>query len=291
MTISPPGKPKRNPPPAPRPPEDPSKSPHYPSALFNAMVAPLAPYAVQGVVWYQGESNQKRAFQYQELLPNMIHDWRKHWGSEFSFYIVQLASFGNGHPPVSEAGVPDTWAELQEAQLLTALTLPKCGLVVTNDLGEQNNIHPKNKQEVGRRLGLWALAHDYGRKDLVFSGPLYKSSLIADGRVRVQFDHVGRGLKTRDERDPGAFQIAGADGVWHWAEAKIDGNEVVVSSAKVPKPVGVRYAWNGWPQGANLINSEGLPASCFRTDDFLPSTMGVVSPFAESSAVTPSKSR
>ncbi|MCX6857830.1 MAG: sialate O-acetylesterase [Verrucomicrobia bacterium] len=137
---------KKKVPPAPRPPDDPNKTPHHPAVLFNAMVAPLIPYAVQGAIWYQGESNQKRAFQYQELLPNMINDWRTRWNDPFSFYIVQLASFGNSLPIAKEPGIADTWAELQEAQYLTAITLPKVGLAVTNDIGEEKNIHPKNKQ-------------------------------------------------------------------------------------------------------------------------------------------------
>lgn len=269
------------PPPAPRPPDDPGKTPHHPAVLFNAMIAPLIPCSIQGAVWYQGESNQKRAFQYQELLPNMINDWRTRWNSEFSFYIVQLAGFGNGQPVTKDPGLPDTWAELQEAQHLTAVTLPRCGLVVTNDIGEEKDIHPKNKQEVGRRLALWALAHDYGRTNTVFSGPMFKNAVVEGGRVRVQFDHVGGGLKTRDGGELKHFQIAGQDQKWTWAEARIEGAEVVVSSSAVPNPVGVRYAWAAWPEGANLINAEGLPATCFRTDEFIPSTLGVVSPFQE----------
>ncbi len=269
------------PPPAPRPPDDPNKTPHHPAVLFNAMIAPLIPYSIQGAVWYQGESNQKRAFQYQELLPNMINDWRTRWNSEFSFYIVQLAAYGNSLPVTKDPGLPDTWAELQEAQYLTSITLPRCGLVVTNDIGEEKDIHPKNKQEVGRRLALWALAHDYGRTNTVFSGPMLRNAVVEGGRVRIQLDHVGGGLKTRDGGELKHFQIAGQDQKWAWAEAKIEGSEIVVSSSAVPNPVGVRYAWAAWPEGANLINAEGLPASCFRTDEFIPSTLGVVSPFQE----------
>ncbi|MBB5032295.1 sialate O-acetylesterase [Prosthecobacter vanneervenii] len=268
-------------PPAPRPPDDPNKTQHRPSVLFNGMVAPLIPYAVKGAIWYQGESNQKRAFQYQELLPTMINDWRKQWVDAFSFYIVQLANFGNGKPVATDPGVPDTWAELQEAQTLTAQTLDKCGIAIINDIGEQNDIHPKNKQEVGRRLALWALAKDYGKSGAEYCGPLYLSSVVQGDKVRVQFTHTGSGLKTRDGGEPKSFQISGADQKWVWAKAKIEGNEVVVWSESVPQPVGVRYAWASWPEGANLMNAEGLPASCFRTDDFLPSTLGVVSPFKE----------
>ncbi|MES2737699.1 MAG: sialate O-acetylesterase [Verrucomicrobiota bacterium] len=272
---------KKDLPAAPRPLDDPAKTPHYPATLFNAMVAPLIPYTLQGAIWYQGESNQKRAFQYQELLPNMINDWRTRWNDEFSFYIVQLASFGNSQPVSADAGVADTWAELQEAQYLTALTLPQTGLAVTNDIGEEKDIHPKNKQEVGRRLALWALAKDYGKTSTIPSGPLYKNSVIEGGRVRLQFDYTGGGLKARDGAALKHFQIAGADQKWVWAEAKIEGNEVIVSSPQVPVPVGVRYAWAAWPAGANLINAEGLPASPFRTDEFILSTMGVTSPFQD----------
>lgn len=266
---------------APRPPDDPTKTPHRPSVLFNGMIAPLIPYGIKGAIWYQGESNQRRAVQYQELLPTLINDWRKRWDSEFPFYIVQLASFGNGKPTSIAAGEADTWAELQEAQLLTAQTLPKCGLAVANDIGEEKDIHPKNKQEVGRRLALWALAKDYGKTGAVFSGPMYRSSSIEGGKVRIQFDHVGTGLKTRDGKAPGHLQIAGADQKWHWAQARIEGADIVVWHDAVKEPVGVRYAWAAWPVGANLINAEGLPASCFRTDPFIPSTLGVVSPFKE----------
>jgi sialate O-acetylesterase len=272
---------KKKAPPAPRPSDDPNKTPHHPAVLFNGMVSPLIPYAIQGAIWYQGESNQKRAFQYQELLPNMINDWRTRWNDEFSFYIVQLASFGNGSPVTKDAGVPDTWAELQEAQYLTAITLPKTGLAVINDIGEEKDIHPKNKQEVGRRLALWALAKDYGRAETVFSGPLFKNAITEGNKVRVQFDHVGGGLKTRDGAELKHFQIAGEDKKWVWAQAKIENNEVIVSSDAVPAPVGVRYAWAAWPEGANLINAEGLPASAFRTDEFIPTTLGVTSPFQE----------
>ncbi len=272
---------KKQAPPAPRPQDDPNKTPHHPAVLFNAMIAPLIPYAIQGAIWYQGESNQKRAFQYQELLPNMINDWRKRWNDEFSFGIVQLANFGNNQPVTRDPGLADAWAELQEAQFLTAITLPKTGLAVINDIGDEKNIHPANKQEVGRRLALWALANDYGRAGTVFSGPLFKNAVTEGNKVRIQFDHVGGGLKTRDGGELKHFQIAGEDMKWVWAQAKIENNEVIVSSASVPNPVGVRYAWAAWPEGANLINAEGLPASLFRTDEFIPSTLGVTSPFQE----------
>lgn len=274
---------------APRAPDHPDKTPHYPATLFNGMVAGLIPYAMQGAIWYQGESNQQRAVQYQELLPTMINDWRTRWNNEFSFYIVQLAGYANRLPVSTEPGTPDTWAELQEAQFLTAVTLPNCGLAVTNDIGEKDDIHPKNKQEVGRRLALWALAKDYGRADTVHSGPLFKNSVIEGGKVRVQFDHTGGGLKTRDGGPLKHFQIAGEDQKWQWAEAKIVGDEVHVSSPRVPAPAGVRYAWAAWPEGANLVNAEGLPASSFRTDEFIPSTLGVTSPFQDLQKAVPAR--
>lgn len=276
------GAPQKPVPPGPRPPDDPNKTPHFPAVLYNGMIAPLIPYAVQGAIWYQGESNQNRAFQYQELLPNMINDWRTRWNDEFSFYIVQLASYGNRKPITKEPGLADTWAELQEAQYLTAITLPKTGLVVTNDIGEETDIHPKNKQEVGRRLALWALAKDYGRDNAgAYSGPLFKNSTVEGNTVRLQFDHTGSGLKVRGGGELKHFQITGADQKWHWATAKIEGNEVLVSHPEVPTPIGVRYAWAAYPEGANLINAEGLPASPFRTDEFSPITLGLTSPFQE----------
>lgn len=270
----------------PQAPVVPSKSQHHPAAIYNRMVASIIPYGVKGAIWYQGESNQRRAMQYQELLPTMINDWRTRWGSQFSFYIVQLAEFGNGKPATAEAGVPDTWAELQEAQLLTALTLPKCGLAVANDIGDEKDIHPKNKQEVGRRLALWALAKDYGKTGMLYSGPIYKSAKIDGDKVRVSFDEAA-GLKTRDGKAPATFQIAGADQKWQWAKAKIEGESVVVWNDSVKKPVGVRYNWAAWSKDDNLVNKDGLPASCFRTDEFLPTTLGVVSPFAENATPPP----
>ena len=164
--------------------------------------------------------------------------------------------------------------------MLTAITLSHCGVAVTNDIGDEANIHPKNKQEVGRRLALWALAKDYGKLALEYSGPLYKSSKIEAKKIRIQFTH-SKGLKARNGGELKQFQIAGADQQWQWAQAKVEGNEVVVWSDKVTKPVGVRYAWSAWAPEANLVNGAGLPASCFRTDEFPLSTLGVVSPFEE----------
>jgi sialate O-acetylesterase len=195
----------------------------------------------------------------------MIRDWRKRWGDDFSFYFVQLANF---HAPSTAPGMPDPWALLQDRMRHILVSTPKTGMAVINDVGEVSDIHPKDKMTPGYRLARWALAKDYGR-DLVYSSPLFKSSEVKDGAVRVTFDHAGRGLKSRDGTALKRFEIAGADRVWHWADAKIDGKEnVLVSSAEVKQPVAVRYAWAANPEDANLVNSDDLPASIFRTDDW-----------------------
>ncbi len=260
----------------PQQPAEPRTSRHAPSTLFNAMISPLVPYAIKGAIWYQGESNSVRAHQYRKLFPGMIADWRAHWGQgDFPFYFVQLANF---RAPSTEPGTPNDWAELQEAQLLTLKALPKTGMATINDIGDAKDIHPKNKQDVGRRLARWALANDYGKKGVIASGPLYKEMKIEDGKIRISFDYAGGGLKSRDGGPLKRFEIAGEDKVWHWADAKIDGTSVVVSSGAVTKPAAVRYAWASNPQGANLVNSDGLPASLFRTDDWPGVTVGKNAP-------------
>jgi len=221
---------------------------------------------MRGAIWYQGEGNARAgAVPYDQTLPLMINDWRKRWGDEFSFYYVQLANF---RAPSTAPGTPDPWALLQDRMRLVLDTTPKTGMAIINDVGEADDIHPKNKQDPGERLARWALAKDYG-KDVVISGPLYKSSKVIAGAMRISFNHTGNGLKSRDGGALKRFEIAGADKVWHWADAKLDGTDsVLVSSAKVPQPAAVRYAWASNPEGSNLINSEGLPASVFRTDDW-----------------------
>jgi sialate O-acetylesterase len=202
---------------------------------------------------------------YDQTLPLMINDWRKRWNDEFSFYYVQLASY---RAPSTEPGVPDPWALCQDRMRLVLETTPKTGMAITNDVGEANDIHPKNKKDPGERLARWALAKDYGKK-LIYSGPLFKSSAVKDGAIRVTFDQSGTGLKSRDGGALKRFEIAGADKIWHWADGEIDGTDsVIVSSDQVKQPAAVRYAWASNPEGANLINSEGLPASVFRTDDW-----------------------
>ena len=252
--------------PLPRQPQKPSApklDPGKPMAIYNGMIHPWVGYALKGAIWYQGESNAGRAKQYETIFPQLILDWRRLWKKELPFYFVQLANFKK---PSTEPGVPDDWAELQNAQLLT-LSLPKTGMAVINDIGMANDIHPTNKLDVGERLARWALAKDYGKDDLVISGPLYKGSKIEGDKVRIDFDHA-KGLKSRDGGPLKRFEIAGRDRKWHWAEAVIEGESVVVSSNEVKRPVAVRYAWASNPEGANLVNGEGLPASLFRTDDW-----------------------
>ena len=247
----------------PRAPMGPDHS-HAPAGLYNAMIYPLMPLAIKGAIWYQGETNGSRGYQYQTLLPTMISDWRAGFQSgDFPFLIVQLANF---RQPQSTPAA-DNWAELRNAQLLTALNDPNSGLAVTIDIGEANDIHPRNKQDVGKRLGLAAqkIAYD---QDVVYSGPIFKEAVIENDQIRITFDHVGSGLVAKDGGPLQRFSIAGEDQVFHWAEAEIQGASVVVKSKDVPNPKAVRYAWEINPAGCNLYNQEGLPASPFRTDDW-----------------------
>jgi len=251
----------KNPPRRPGPPFGPG-NPHSPAGLYNAMIAPLIPYGIQGAIWYQGESNAGRAYQYRQLFPAMITNWRKDWGQgDFPFLFVQLANFMAVEPePVDSA-----WAELREAQLMT-LALPNTGMAVIIDIGEADDIHPKNKQDVGKRLALWALAKTYG-KNLVHSGPIYKSMRTEGNKIILDFEHVGGGLAARGGEPLKGFAVAGAERKFVWADAKIDGNTVIISSNEVSVPVAVRYGWANNPV-CNLYNKEGLPASPFRTDDW-----------------------
>jgi sialate O-acetylesterase len=227
-----------------------------PTRLYNGMIHPLRHFKIKGVVWYQGEGNAGRADKYHKLFSTMIGQWRQVFGYDFPFYFVQISPFN--YRDVNAA-------YLREAQLAT-MSVPKTGMVVTMDIGNLTDIHPKNKQEVGRRLALWALANDYGR-DVVYSGPIYKESVFTDGKVRLRFDHVGTGLATRDGKAPSHFEIAGADRMFHSATAVIDGAGLLVSSDKVAAPKAVRYAFTSQAV-PNLMNKEGLPASPFRTDNW-----------------------
>ncbi|WP_149497693.1 sialate O-acetylesterase family protein [Roseiconus lacunae] len=237
-----------------------------PGVLFNSMIHPFVGYTIRGAIWYQGEGNAKAgAVPYDQTLPLLIQDWRQRWNDPFSFYFVQLANF---RMPTTEPGDDDPWPLLQDRMRRVLDTVDKTGMAIINDVGEAKDIHPKNKHDVGERLARWALAKDYGR-DLVYSGPLYRSSQVNDGSIEVTFEHVGEGLGTRDDQDLRRFEIAGQDRQWHWAKATIvDNDSVQIESERVPDPVAVRYAWAANPEGANLVNSEGLPASVFRTDDW-----------------------
>lgn len=237
-----------------------------PGTLFNSMIHPFVGYSLRGAIWYQGEANAHPGkVPYDQTLPLMIGDWRKRWEHEFPFYFVQLANF---KAPSTAAGTPDGWALLQDRMRLVLTSTPKTGMAIINDVGEADNIHPKDKKTPGERLALWALAKDYGR-DLVYSGPLYKGYKVEGEAIRVDFEQAGKGLKSRDGGPLKRFEIAGDDHIWRWAEARIDGNaSVLVSCAEVKQPVAVRYAWASNPAGANLVNSEGLPTSVFRTDNW-----------------------
>lgn len=225
-----------------------------PSMLFNGMIAPIVPYAMKGVIWYQGESNVGRGKQYETLFPTLIRSWRSQWGlGDFPFYYVQIAPFKYGESEPSPA------AELREAQRLT-LSLPNTGMVVTTDIGNPTNIHPANKKDVGERLALWALSRTYGQ-ELVYSGPLADRADFAGRQVVVHFQHVGSGLVAKNGPLTD-FELAGADGVFHPAKAIISGETVVVTSIKVTQPVAIRFGWREAAQ-PNLFNKEGLPASSF----------------------------
>jgi sialate O-acetylesterase len=233
---------------------------HTPTFLYNAMIAPIAGYTLKGAIWYQGESNASRAHAYRTLFPTMIQDWRVRWREgHFPFLFVQLANWRARKPQPAASD----WAELREAQLMT-LALPDTGMAVTIDIGEADDIHPRNKQDVGERLALAARKLAYG-ENLVYSGPVYRSMEVRGGEIVLSFDHVGSGLAARGGGELTGFTVAGEDRQFAWAEAWIEGDRVIVSSDLVPDPAAVRYAWADNPD-CNLTNREGLPASPFRTD-------------------------
>ena len=236
-------------------------NPNRATLLYNAMIHPLVDYAFQGVIWYQGEANADRAYQYRDLFPLMIYDWRKNWNRDFPFYFVQLANFMKREAEPKESH----WAELREAQFRT-LRLKNTGMAVTIDIGDADDIHPKNKQEVGKRLAAIAEANTYNLP-VVFSGPLYENYSIEGNKIRIKFQHTENGLKTNDGKALTGFSIAGTDHKFVWATAVIDGNDIVVSSPDVEFPVAVRYGWANNPD-CNLRNGANLPASPFRTDDW-----------------------
>lgn len=232
-----------------------------PTGLYNGMVHPLVPFALRGAIWYQGESNLLDGMMYHEKMKALINGWRAVWEQgDFPFYFVQLAPFNYGRGPNRPFLLPQIW----EAQSAT-LSVPNTGMVVTTDIGNTRDIHPQNKQDVGKRLGLWALAKTYGHTDLVYSGPLYKSMRIDGQEIHIRFDHIGSGLVSRDGQPLTWFEIADNNGNFVKAQAEISGDEVVVWSDTITEPTIVRF---GWHQEAepNLMNTEGLPASPFRTD-------------------------
>jgi len=238
---------------------NPDKSPYK---LYNAMIAPLIPYTLKGVIWYQGESNADRAYQYRKLFPEMIANWRSDFkNGKLPFYFVQISPHRSQNP------------EIREAQLLTYRNTHNTGIVVTTDNGDSLDIHPRNKKLVGERLSLWALHNEYGKKDLVYSGPLYKSMKVDGNKVRLKFDFIDGGLMAKDGQELKEFTIAGNDQKFVPAKATIQGNEVVVWSEQVIAPASVRFAWSNVPK-PNLYNKAGLPASPFRTDNWKGMTEG-----------------
>jgi sialate O-acetylesterase len=254
----------KRPPRRPRAPTDPRLNSHRPGNLYNGMIAPLVPYSLRGAIWYQGESNANRyaAELYGLQLKTMILNWRRVWSNDqMPFIYVQLPNF---HALQTEPVQTDGWVIVQE-QMLKTLAVSHTGMAVTIDVGEANDIHPKNKQDVGKRLALWALGTTYA-KQLTYCGPLLKSATKKNGKMTITFDHVGSGLVARGDKLKG-FAIAGADKNFVWAEAQIVGDAVEVSSPEVPDPVAVRYGWAANPIG-NLGNRDGLPASPFRTDNW-----------------------
>lgn len=234
----------------------------YPSLLYNAMLHPILNYSIRGVLWYQGEGNTERSYQYRKAFPLMIQDWRKGFKQgDFPFYFVQLAGFNAGNDEAHGS----KWAELREAQTMT-LSLPNTGMAVTTDISEANNIHPRNKQDVGKRLAALALNRLYN-KSVTDSGPMYLSKKLENRNIRITFTNVGAGLMVRDKYGYlKGFEVAGIDHEFYYAKAWLEGNEVVVSSDVVTEPVEVRFAWADNPEDANLFNKNGFPAVPFRTD-------------------------
>jgi sialate O-acetylesterase len=244
--------------------DSPAGSNHRPANLYHGRLEPVMPYAIRGAIWYQGESNAGRAYQYREMFPLMIKSWRDDWKQgDFPFYFVQLADFMAEKPESGDSA----WAELREAQTMTQDKLPNTGQAVIIDIGEGADIHPMNKVEVGRRLARWALARDYGKK-VVCESPRYESMEAKGDKIVLEFKDVGGGLRTVDDAAARGFAIAGDDKKWHWADAKIlPPDQIEVSSKEVKAPVAVRYAWADNPV-CNVYNTTLLPLTPFRTDDW-----------------------
>lgn len=235
---------------------------HLPGTLFNSMINPVAGYTIKGAIWYQGESNVDRNQYYNELFEAMIEEWRAYWNQgDFPFLFVQLANFQQKYDYPTDSG----WARLQEAQTQT-LSLANTGMAVTIDIGDADDIHPRNKQDVGYRLWLTA-KHVAFNDNLIYSGPQYRGHVIKGNTIEVSFDHVGSGLELRNSDTLNGFAIAGENGQFYWADATINGDNIILSAPEVSDPVAVRYAWANNPD-APLYNKEGLPAIPFRTDDW-----------------------
>jgi sialate O-acetylesterase len=238
------------------------KDPNRASLLFNAMVNPFLQVSIKGILWYQGESNNRRAYQYRELFPLLIKDWRARFNKpKMPFLYVQLAGYFESETQPAEGN----WAELREAQAM-ALSLPYTGMATAVDIGEAKDIHPKNKQEVGRRLALVALAKVY-QQNVAYSGPVYKNMAHDGGTITLTFDHTEGGLRAAGQQEIKGFAVAGADKKFYWAKAAVNGNKIIVFAAEVKNPVAVRYAWANNPV-SNLTNGSGLPALPFRTDNW-----------------------
>ncbi|PIE23459.1 MAG: sialate O-acetylesterase [Planctomycetota bacterium] len=248
-----------------------AKDKNRPGNLYRGMIHPLIPYSMRGVIWYQGENNASRAWEYRKVFPALIRDWRRVWAlgpfqlaprelRPFPFLFVQLANYK------LRRGNPLSWAELREAQAL-ALSLPATGMASAIDIGNPKDIHPKNKQEVGRRLALIARARVYGESKLPHIGPRFAKASFAKGRVTVQLQHVVEALRTRDGQAPSSFQVAGKDRKWYPAEAKLQGKSILLTSKQVPEPIAVRYGWDDSPH-CNVSDASGLPLTPFRSDDW-----------------------
>lgn len=237
-------------------------NPGGPTHLYNGMVYPLVPFGIRGALWYQGESNRGQGVAYEQRMHALINGWRSVWNQgDFPFLYVQIAPYKYVKPPMTDPNhlLPQLW----EAQT-KVLAMKNTGMAVTTDITNLDDIHPRNKQDVGKRLALWALAKTYGKPNIVYSGPLYKSMKVEGNKIRIEFDHVGGGLKSRDGKDLSWFTIAGKDGDFVDAKAVIDGPTVVVSSDAIAEPAAVRFGWNEIAE-PNLMNAEGLPAGPFRT--------------------------
>ena len=252
--------------------------PEFPTKMFNAMVNPVIPFAIKGVVWYQGELNAQDGPIYVKKMKALAEGWRTHWGQgNFPFYYLQLPNYRQ--PNTSPSGDTTGWANIRDAQRIAMSEIPNCGMAVAIDIGEESDYAQVDKGESARRLAAWAFAKDYGKKDMPFCGPLYKSFKVEENKIRISFDYVGGGLMVADKklREPvealkdaklSQFAIAGEDKVWKWADAVIDGDTVVVSNPEIKNPVAVRYGFSSNPSGCKLYNKEGFPASPFRTDNW-----------------------